>query len=358
MSNTFVADFSLALINRTGAYQVCKDVIQHLPHKFQSIRYWRFALEEPPDGVRRRLLARAMLFELSRLSQSRLIPRLKSRRMTPTVFFDPLYVLQADLGPQDIVLCYDVGPVTHPALYDAGTVGLYARAYRRIRQAGPGMVFVSDASRHEFATLFGDGYRFMETIPLYVRSAIAQGEESAPAGVSRPFFLTVGALEIRKNYQRIIPAFERSGLHRGGYSYIFCGPRGNYAAEISALARGAAGVKRLGYISDAELRWLYRRAEGFILPSLLEGFGIPALEAAQFGLVPLVSSGGALEEAAGAGAVLADPLSTDSIAEGFRLLAQMPDSERERRKKLLLERAAELSLENYLQRWAELLDRP
>jgi hypothetical protein len=38
----YIADFSLALINRTSAYYVCRDVVEHFASQFAAVRYcWR-----------------------------------------------------------------------------------------------------------------------------------------------------------------------------------------------------------------------------------------------------------------------------------------------------------------------------
>ncbi len=357
MTNKYIADFSLALINRTGAYYICRDIIEHIPSYFEHIRYWRLVLKKPPDGLIRKLLGRAMLMEISRLGSSSLIPRVKGRGASnlPTLFFDPLYVLRAELQTRDIVLCHDIGPITHQALFEAATTRLYREAYGIIRQMKPGMVFVSQASRDEFIHHFGDDYRFLEVIPLYVRNNLTAGEERQPPGVEPPFLLTVGAMEIRKNYHRIIPAFAASGLRERGFSYVFCGPRANNTETIERLSRETPGVKPFGYLNDAELRWLYRRAEGFVLPSLLEGFGVPALEAAKFGLIPIVAREGAQREAVGEGAILVDPNDIASIADGMKILAAMGEDEKLRRRALVRDHADALTQERFIARWADLL---
>lgn len=357
MHKQYLADFSLALINRTGAYYICRDVVQRLPQFFAGIRYWRFVLAKQPNGIIRKLLAKAMLFEISRLRASDKVPRLARRGLArlPTLFFDPLYVLRAKLEPSDIVLCHDVGPLTHSELFDKGTTDLYREAYGIIRKTRPGMVFVSEASRSEFVQLYGDDYRFLKVIPLYVRNDLTVGEAKAPPGVSEPFLLTIGAMEIRKNYHRTIPAFAASGLHQRGYSYVFCGPRANNSETIEELASITPGVQRFGYLSDPELKWLYRHAAGFVLPSLLEGFGVPALEACKYGLIPIVSEEGAQREAVGEGAILVDAGSVESIAAGMKALADMTGVERLERRKKVRGHADDLSEEKYIARWAELL---
>jgi glycosyltransferase involved in cell wall biosynthesis len=355
MQPQYLADFSLALINRTGAYYVCRDVVEELPHFFRAVRYWRLLLKKEPPTLARKLLGRAMLLELSRLKFTERLPRGPRWANTPTLFFDPLYVLRSRLRAQDIVLCHDIGPVSHIELFDRATTLLYLDAYERIAAARPGIVFVSEASRSAFVNRFGDDYRFLKVIPLYVRSDLTVGEEHAPPGLREPFFLTVGGLEKRKNHCRIIAAFEASGLRREGYSYVFCGPRGNSARTVEILAQKTPGVHAFGYLNDAELRWLYRRAIGFVLPSLLEGFGLPPLEAAQYGLLSVVSCEGAQREAVGEAGILVDPTSIDSIAEGMRRVARMSETERTQKLTLLRKQARVLSRDRYLARWAELL---
>jgi glycosyltransferase involved in cell wall biosynthesis len=355
MQAQYLADFSLALINRTGAYYICRDVVEELPHFFRAVRYWRVLLNKEPPIIARKLLGRAMVLELSRVKFTERLPRGPKWADTPVLFFDPLYVLRTQLRGTDIVLCHDIGPVSHCELFDQATTLLYRDAYERIVAARPGIVFVSEASRSAFVDRFGDDYRFLKVIPLYVRSDLTEGEERAPAGVREPFFLTVAGLEKRKNHSRIIAAFEASGLRREGYAYVFCGPRGNSARSVEALAHTVPGVHAFGYLNDAELRWLYRRATGFALPSLLEGFGLPPLEAAQYGLLSIVSCEGAQKEAVGEGGILVDPTSVDSIADGMRRIAQMSETERTQKLTLLRKQAHTLTRGRYLARWAELL---
>jgi glycosyltransferase involved in cell wall biosynthesis len=121
------------------------------------------------------------------------------------------------------------------------------------------------------------------------------------------------------------------------------------------MSRAMPGIHMLGYRSDVELRWLYRNATGFILPSLLEGFGLPALEAGRHGLVSIISADGAQAEAVGEGAIMVDPTSAAAIAEEMRQVVDMPEEERSRRIGLVRQRAAAFSLEDYIAQWSELL---
>src|SRR5262249_16756587 len=152
------------------------------------------------------------------------------------------YVLHTDLIREDIVLCHDVGPLTHPELFDSKTTELYRAAYERIRAVEPGMVFVSQSSRAAFQSTVTRNSRFHRVIPLYVRKPSALGPSQDLNGIKPPFLLTVAGIEKRKNHGRIIEAFKLSRLSEQGYSYVFCGPRGNSALEIAALAAATRNV--------------------------------------------------------------------------------------------------------------------
>ena len=83
----------------------------------------------------------------------------------------------------------------------------------------------------------------------------------------------------------------------------------------SLEASSATGsVIRTGFVSDAQLRWLYAHCATFAFPSLDEGFGLPILEAAYSGAPMAISAIPAFEEFGAIGAFF-DPLDTDAIAE-------------------------------------------
>ena len=114
-------------------------------------------------------------------------------------------------------------------------------------------------------------------------------------------------------------------------------------------------MHHFGYLGDPEVRWLYRHSSGFVLPSLLEGFGVPPLEAAQRGLLSVVSRDGAQKEVLGDAGILVDPLSVDDIARGLRQIVDMPQEERLRRIAQVRQQADLLTQERYLSRWQDLL---
>jgi glycosyltransferase involved in cell wall biosynthesis len=162
--------------------------------------------------------------------------------------------------------------------------------------------------------------------------AAAAKSELEAIGVSpeRPYVLTVGNLQPRKNLVRLVNAFKALVQQGRDIDLVVVGPR-HYRSDDAVEA--AAGVNErvhfTGYVTDRQLAAAYRCATLFVFPSLYEGFGLPALEAMAHG-VPIASSdAGSLPEVCGEAAVYFDPLSVDAIAGSIDRLLQ--DAELRRR---------------------------
>jgi glycosyltransferase involved in cell wall biosynthesis len=143
--------------------------------------------------------------------------------------------------------------------------------------------------------------------------------------LKRPFILTVGVLEPRKNHIVLFEMLRRLRQSGQEIDLIVIGREGWHWStplarpEYSALA---PWVRILADIPERDLAEFYSRAAMFVYPSLYEGFGLPILEAMACGAPVICSSSSSLPEVAGEAALYADP----HDAEGFtkqaaRLLA-------------------------------------
>jgi glycosyltransferase involved in cell wall biosynthesis len=168
--------------------------------------------------------------------------------------------------------------------------------------------------------------------------------------VRRPYVLTTGTLEPRKNLPRLIAAF--ASLEepvRAGRQLVLAGAAGWEAEETFAEVRSHTGlVKTLGYVPDEDLAALYRGADAFCYPSLYEGFGIPVLEAMRSGTAVLTSRRSSMPEVGGDAASYVDPYDVDDIARGLRELLG-DEARREQLARQGLARAAEFSWERTAQ---------
>jgi glycosyltransferase involved in cell wall biosynthesis len=147
----------------------------------------------------------------------------------------------------------------------------------------------------------------------------------------RPIALCVAAMRPHKNLARLvravalIPADRRPLLVLPGYPTAHGQELRHLAAELGV----ADDVRFPGWVDASELEGMYAAAACFVFPSLIEGFGLPVLEAMSRG-VPVACSGrGALSEVAGNAALLFDPESEPAIAAAIeRLLSDRAEADR------------------------------
>jgi len=127
--------------------------------------------------------------------------------------------------------------------------------------------------------------------------------------VSGPFLLTVSTMEPRKNLSRLIQAYEqvRDRLPEP-WPLVVVGPKGWGDAVAPA-----AGVKLAGPVDDAVLAGLYARARCLVYVPLVEGWGLPPVEA-MGACTPVVAS--PMPSTAGA-ALEVDPRDVESIGAGL-----------------------------------------
>ncbi|MCX7930763.1 MAG: glycosyltransferase family 4 protein [Chlorobi bacterium] len=134
------------------------------------------------------------------------------------------------------------------------------------------------------------------------------------------YILMVGTLERRKNIVGAISAFEIAKRRGIAEQLVLVGGWGFGSEEIrAALQRSPvkSDIICLGFVSDEHLPQLYSRARALLFPSWYEGFGLPALEAMQFGCPVIASNCGALPETCGTAAVYVDPSSPERIADAL-----------------------------------------
>jgi glycosyltransferase involved in cell wall biosynthesis len=126
--------------------------------------------------------------------------------------------------------------------------------------------------------------------------------QQAPGELPRQFLLFIGSLQPRKNLQVLLDAWKQVRDEYQDLWLVIAGDRGPVFGRIKITS--SERVIYLGYVAEHELPGLYARARWLVLPSLEEGFGLPALESMACGTPVIVSDGGALPEIVGNAAVL------------------------------------------------------
>jgi glycosyltransferase involved in cell wall biosynthesis len=154
--------------------------------------------------------------------------------------------------------------------------------------------------------------------------------------LTQPFFLYVARLEHpAKNHLRLIRAFEclvDSGGF-GGHLVLPGAPwHGSEVVEQAVAASALRDRIRLeGFVDNADLPLWYAAAEALVFPSLMEGFGLPLLEAQACGTRIACADATSLPEVAGPAGILFNGLDEASMAAAMVRLATMDVGERRRR---------------------------
>ena len=130
----------------------------------------------------------------------------------------------------------------------------------------------------------------------------------------KPYILTVGKLEPRKNIPMLIKAFIASGLS-DKTDLVIVGAHGWGDLELNVPDDIKESIVFLGYVPDDDLSSLYTYAELFVYPSIYEGFGYPVIEAMLTGTPVATSTSSSTGELAQDYAHTFDPHDMHSISQ-------------------------------------------
>ncbi len=149
--------------------------------------------------------------------------------------------------------------------------------------------------------------------------------------IFKPFYLTVGTIQPRKNLERIINAYlNLSKSLQKNYTLVIVG-KDHAALTPPALLDKIHQLENTGqllwlkYVPFEDLLCLYQSAQALLFPSLAEGFGFPILEGFASKIPVITSDSGSTAEIGGSAAYLVDPYSEESIAHAMSEISEKPD---------------------------------
>ena len=140
------------------------------------------------------------------------------------------------------------------------------------------------------------------------------------------YFLFVGTLVARKNLSTLLDAYSRLiAKWTGSPRLVIAGgttPEATPWLQRIAQPPLAGHVDRVGYVAESDREQLYAGALALVMPSLDEGFGVPALEAMAAGVPVIASNRGALPEVIGDAGTLLDPADVDGFTAAMERIAR------------------------------------
>ena len=226
------------------------------------------------------------------------------------------------------------------------------------------VIAVSRSTREDLIAQLGVPARKIRVIYNGLRDDVAPVEDPGALenvriryGLSDPYGLYIGGLDPNKNLETLLEGFARYRRGGGTAMLAMAGNPGWYGPVLQAHAAKldvAGGVRFLGYVPDRDLPVLYSGAQWVTMPSPLEGFGLPALEAMGCGTPVIVANTGALPEVVGDAGLLVDAESTEEFAQAMHALmddtllhASLSDAGKIRAKEFSWEQTARETLAAY-----------
>lgn len=226
---------------------------------------------------------------------------------------------------RSVVTIHDVSFERYPEFAEARNLAYLRRHIRRTVREADHIITDSRFSAAEIEALLDVPGARITPIHLGVEPAFAPAPAARVAalrarlGLDRPYLLTVGTVEPRKNLPFLIEAFEAL-KDFDGLLVIAGMPGWKCAPIIERWQRSsrAAAIRHVAYVPDADLPALYTGAQAFVLASHYEGFGLPPLEAMACGIPVVSSTGGSLGEILGGAALRLDDFDVERWTDALR----------------------------------------
>jgi glycosyltransferase involved in cell wall biosynthesis len=282
-------------------------------HREAPAEQWR-----PPIPVAQLALPRIALYESWHYLRR---PRVESA----TGAVDVIHATGIAMPPRTsplVLTVHDLAYLDYPELFTRQGLRFFLRALElALRDAS--LVLCSSLATLERCRAAGFDEGRLRHVPLGVRATRASGADVARvrAAYALPerFVLWTGTVEPRKNLPGLIRAFSK--LDGAGVELVLVGPRGwneDLAAPLGDLPASARErIRTLGWVPRADLEALFAAATVMCMPSLLEGFGFPVVEAMAQGTAVITSKGTSTEELAEGVGILVDPNDVDAIADAL-----------------------------------------
>lgn len=181
------------------------------------------------------------------------------------------------------VLVHDMIPLDYPEYQRPQTVGRFSAKMQVVSNLADLVIYNSHQSQ-------SDGERYFDQMGRIPNGTVAHlgltkstpetGPLPSEIDTTRPFFVTVGTIEPRKNHRLLLDIWEESFSDSNSPQLVVIGARGwNNEDIFKRLDLKPKNVIELNRVSDRKLAQLTQLSAGLLFPSFAEGFGLPPAEA-------------------------------------------------------------------------------
>ncbi len=274
-----------------------------------------------PDGRASRLIVEAWQLGQSTVARD------------ASVWHGPHYTMPHRGTTPAVVTVHDLTFFTHPQFHERAKVVFFRRAIAYAVRHARVLICVSDFTANQMREIFpAHGPIVVAPHGVDLERFAPEDERSVSEPVSVPYVLFVGTIEPRKGLATLLGAFAHLARTDPTVELWIAGQSG-WGRELGeSVDRHVARsrIRQLGFVSDAELPALLRRARAVAYPSFVEGFGLPVLEALACGAPVVTSSGTVMADVAGDAAFLIVPGDEDGLAGALVKILAFSNDERRR----------------------------
>ncbi|MEM9222553.1 MAG: glycosyltransferase family 1 protein [Pseudomonadota bacterium] len=216
------------------------------------------------------------------------------------------------MGVKMVVITYDTIPLDYPEFVRPKAAALCEQRIRNMARLAEGIIAISHYSASRLKPLLAP-YKPKLTV-AHLGADLPDHSRSLPSLVEAPFFLMVSTIEARKNHQLLLNIWRRMVDELGEKTpkLVLAGKRGWEAQNALAILDRAEELRpfvfEAGAVPDEALDLLRRRATALLMPSFVEGFGLPVTEALGVGTPVIASDISVFREVAGDACEFIDPL--------------------------------------------------
>jgi glycosyltransferase involved in cell wall biosynthesis len=241
--------------------------------------------------------------------------------------FDYLIPLYTPSFTRTVATVLDLIWRDHPATYSVPKLMFKKVFFKRSLRKADAIIAISQFTADRIIKAFGSDLKDkIHVVYCGLRTAFKQAAKEIPTSIpySYEYLLAVGKFLPHKNYRRLIEAYGRLDTQ---YHLVIVGPWSDYAEYLYNYVKQLGLTGRIHFlhnVDDAQLVHLMRNAALFIMPSLVEGFGLPILEAMAVGTPIACSRIPVFVEVCGDAAVYFNPLDVADIATTLRQVLDSP----------------------------------
>ena len=205
----------------------------------------------------------------------------------------PAWVAQNEL--RAIHLIHDLIPITHPQFCRPGEMEKHERRMSNALTSASGIIGNSQATLDELSEFARVRALPMPPTVAALISGHRPSSNFVPSTLDKPYFVTLGTIEGRKNHILLLELWGRLvvDLGPGAPILLVIGQRGWQAEPAFAFLddrdQWNGAVREIAKADDQELASWIDGARALLMPSYAEGFGLPVIEALQAG-TPVIAS--------------------------------------------------------------------